>query len=97
MQTNQLKLLAYKCQLRPTTIIIDETSTYTGNHDKHGLKFFGVHFYWNESYFDKLQYTNKLTRLKDMVDILIKKLPNYHSHEWGASDGHLFVYITQTI
>ena len=91
-----------QAKLRPEIFIDADLSQYNllehlkndPNNHKH---FFGVHFYWDEKYFDTLQMDPKIKTLQNLVEAELQNIPNYSSREWGASDGHLFCYITLTI
>jgi hypothetical protein len=83
-----------RSRLLPDTISIDtEVTMYKSPGTGLGNCFFGIHFYWDESYFDKLQMGTKLDTLQEDCNDWIPTIPAYCRKQWGASDGHLFVYI----
>ena len=87
-----LKNACKQAKLQPKIEI--PTMKHFANPIENPGKFLIINFYWDESYFDKLQYTNKLSQFQNLINPIISQLPQYTKHQWGASDGHLFAIIT---
>lgn len=93
MQTSDILNCLRKCKLRPNSFGICEPTPFT-QPSLIGTQFFSIDFYWDEYYFDSLQFSTKIENLKTEINQLIASNPKYTNPQWGASDGHLFVYIT---
>lgn len=86
-----IRTLLTQNHLRPE-IVLDEDIP-------NGGKYNWVHFYWDESYYDKIGFT-KYENLENFQTELNKQFIKEKIGtiiEWGQSDGHLFFYYTPGI
>lgn len=55
--------------------------------------FQSIDLYWDETYMDNHVW-DKFPIIQEKLDGFVKTLPKYASHEFGASDGHFYCYVT---